>query len=140
MSSLYGGRMGCLLRRGAYRLSYDRGLFHRVTGSGRPPPVPTERGVRFLLRCTFGVPHHALRQVVHSTFAAIRSKSVSMVSLILSLHRGLSLSLNGAHVAQERLTCRRPLPPGSPVLRVLSAGLTSARSVLALAACRQACT
>src|SRR6185369_14334408 len=34
-------------------------------------------------------PHHALRQVVHSTFAAIRSRSVSMVSLILSLHRGL---------------------------------------------------
>ena len=79
---------------------------NRVTGSGRPPPVPTERGVRFLLRCTFGVPHHALRQVVHSTFAAIRSKSVSMVSLILSLHRGLSLPLNGAHVAQERVTCR----------------------------------
>ena len=53
-----------------------------------------------------------------------------MVSLILSLHRGLSLPLNGAHVAQERVTCRRPLPPvdGSPVLRVLSAGLTSARS------------
>ena len=101
----------------------------RVTGSGRPPPVPTERGVRFLLRCTFGVPHHALRQVVYSTFAAIRSRSVSMVSLILSLHRGLSLPLHGAHVAPERVTCRRPLPPvnGSPVLRVLSAGLTSAR-------------
>src|SRR4029453_8347615 len=74
---------------------------HRVTGSGRPPPVPTERGVQFLLRCTFGVPHHALRQVVHSTFAAVRSKSVSMVSLILSLHRGLSLPLHGAHVAPE---------------------------------------
>jgi len=103
----------------------------RVTGGSCPPPVPTERGVRFLLRCTFGVPHHALRQVVHSTFAAIRSRSVSMVSLILSLHRGLSLPLNGAHVAQERVTCRRPLPPvnGSPVLRVLSAGLTSARSL-----------
>src|SRR3954467_7971999 len=110
----------------------------RVTGSGRPPPVPTERGVRFLLRCTFGVPHHALRQVVHSTFAAIRSRFVSRVSFILSLHRGLSLPLHGAHVVQERVTCRRPLPPvnGSPVLRVLSAGLTSARSVLALAACR----
>src|SRR6187551_3206084 len=40
---------------------------HRVTGGSCPPPVPTERGVRFLLRCTFGVPHHALRQVVHST-------------------------------------------------------------------------
>ncbi len=107
------------------------GAAHRVTGGSCPPPVPTERGVRFLLRCTFGVPHHALRQVVHSTFAAIRSKSVSMVSLILSLHRGLSLPLNGAHVAQERVTCRRPLPPvdGSPVLRVLSAGLTSARSL-----------
>src|SRR3954467_11222246 len=39
----------------------------RVTGSGRSPPVPTERGVRFLLRCTFGVPHHALRQMIHST-------------------------------------------------------------------------
>src|SRR4051794_40172566 len=47
------------------------------------------------------------------------------------LHRGLFLPLNGAHVAQERVTCRRPLPPvdGSPVLRVLSAGLTSARSL-----------
>ena len=52
-----------------------------------------------------------------------------MVSLILSLHRGLSLPLNGAHVAPERVTCRRPLPPGSPVLRVLSAGLTSAQSL-----------
>src|SRR3954454_8167331 len=54
-----------------------------------------------------------------------------MVSLILSLHRGLSLPLNGAHVAPERVTRRRPLPPvnGSPVLRVLSAGLTSARSL-----------
>src|SRR5256885_5680525 len=42
-----------------------------------------------------------------------------------------SLPLNGAHVAPERVTCRRPLPPvnGSPVLRVLSAGLTSARSL-----------
>jgi hypothetical protein len=40
---------------------------NRVTGGSCPPPVPTERGVRFLLRCTFGVPHHALRQVVHST-------------------------------------------------------------------------
>src|SRR4051812_10120522 len=39
----------------------------RVTGGSCPPPVPTERGVRFLLRCTFGVPHHALRQVVHSS-------------------------------------------------------------------------
>src|SRR3954463_10238265 len=46
--------------------SSEDGSPHRVTGSGRPPPVPTERGVRFLLRCTFGVPHHALRQVVHS--------------------------------------------------------------------------
>ena len=64
--------------------SSSAGEFHpcdRVTGGSRPPPVPTERGVRFLLRCTFGVPHHALRQVVHSTFAAIRSRFVSMVSL-----------------------------------------------------------
>jgi hypothetical protein len=51
-------------------------------------------------------PHHALRQVVHSTFAAIRPRSVSMVSFILSLHRGLSLPLHGAHVAPERITCR----------------------------------
>src|SRR3954462_6982379 len=58
-------------------------------------------------------------------------RAVSMVSLILSLHRGLFLPLNGAHFAPERVTCRRPLPPvdGSPVLRVLSAGLTSARSL-----------
>src|SRR4051812_18664210 len=60
--------------------------YDRVTGGSYPPPVPTERGVRFLLRCTFGVPHHALRQVVYSTFAAIRPRSVSMVSFILSLH------------------------------------------------------
>src|SRR3954452_14465129 len=39
----------------------------RVTGGSYPPPVPTERGVRFLLRCTFGVPHHALRQMIHGT-------------------------------------------------------------------------
>src|SRR3954467_9838470 len=101
----------------------------RVTGGSCPPPVPTERGVRFLLRCTFGVPHHALRQVVHSTFAAIRPRFVSTVSFILSLHRGLSLPLHGARVAPERVICRQPLPPvnGSPVLRVLSTGLTSAR-------------
>src|SRR3954471_17569583 len=71
-------------------------------------------------------------------FAAIRSRFVSTVSFILSLHRGLSLPLHGARVAPERVICRQPLPPSSPVLRVLSTGLTSARSVLALAACRQA--
>ena len=62
-------------------------------------------------------------------FAAIRSRFVSTVSFILSLHRGLSLPLHGARVAPERVTCRQPLPPvnGSPVLRVLSTGLTSAR-------------
>jgi hypothetical protein len=62
-------------------------------------------------------------------FAAIRSRFVSTVSFILSLHRGLSLPLHGARVAPERVICRQPLPPvdGSPVLRVLSAGLTSAR-------------
>ena len=44
---------------------------------------------------------------------------------------GCLLPLHGAHVAPERVTCRRPLPPvnGSPVLRVLSTGLTSARSL-----------
>jgi len=127
----------------------ERSTFHHasMSGSGAAslPPRPGHRerspapGSHRTWRAAF--PHHALRQVVHSTFAAIRSRAVSMVSLILSLHRGLSLPLNGAHVAQERVTCRRPLPPGSPVLRVLSAGLTSARSVLALAACRvlQAC-
>src|SRR3954463_16089914 len=47
--------------------SSEDGSPHRVTGSGHPLPVPTERGVRFLLRCTFGVPHHALRQMIHST-------------------------------------------------------------------------
>jgi len=109
--SLKAWRATVLLRSGRDSASLRH---HRVTGSGRPLPVPTERGVRFLLRCTFGVPHHALRQVVHSTFAAIRSKSVSMVSLILSLHRGLLLPLNGAHVAPERVTCRRPLPPALP--------------------------
>jgi hypothetical protein len=62
-------------------------------------------------------------------FAAIRSRFVSTVSFILSLHRGLSLPLHGARVAPERVICRQPLPPvnGSPVLRVLSTGLTSAR-------------
>src|SRR5918995_2298478 len=62
-------------------------------------------------------------------FAAIRSRFVSTVSFILSLHRGLSLPLHGARVAPERVICRQPLPPvnGSPVLRVLSPGLTSAR-------------
>ena len=109
----------------------------QMSGSRAPLPKPRpghrERspapGSHRTWRAAF--PHHALRQVVHSTFAAIRSRSVSMVSLILSLHRGLSLPLNGAHVAPERVTCRRPLPPvnGSPVLRVLSAGLTSARSL-----------
>ena len=64
-------------------------------------------------------------------FAAIRSRFVSTVSFILSLHRGLSLPLHGARVAPERVICRQPLPPvnGSPVLRVLSTGLTSARSL-----------
>src|SRR3954462_9563394 len=54
-----------------------------------------------------------------------------MVSLILSLHRGLLLPLHGSHVPPARIPFRRPLPPvnGSPVLRVLSAGLTSARSL-----------
>jgi hypothetical protein len=103
------------------------------SAGGISPPAPGHRGQlptpgsHRTWRAAF--PHHALRQVVHSTFAAIRPRSVSMVSLILSLHRGLSLPLNGAHVAPERVTGRRPLPPvdGSPVLRVLSAGLTSAR-------------
>ena len=45
----------------------------RVTGGGRPPPVPTERGVRISRT-------NALRQVVHSTFAAMCSSSVSMAS------------------------------------------------------------
>ena len=79
--------------------------------------------------CGFPAPRSSTGGSQH--FAAIRSRFVSTVSFILSLHRGLSLPLNGAHVAQERVTCRRPLPPvnGSPVLRVLSAGLTSARSL-----------
>src|SRR6266481_9628977 len=33
---------------------------HRVTGGGRPPPVPTERGVRISRT-------NALRQLLHST-------------------------------------------------------------------------
>ena len=95
-------------------------------GPGHRGQLPTP-GSHRTWRAVF--PHHALRQVVHSTFAAIRSRSVSMVSFILSLHRGLSLPLHGARVAPERVICRQPLPPvnGSPVLRVLSAGLTSAR-------------
>src|SRR4029453_5752736 len=95
-------------------------------GAASLPPRPGHRerspapGSHRTWRAAF--PHHALPQVVHSTFAGIRSRGVSMGSLILSLHRGLFLPLNGAHVAQERVTCRRPLPPvdGSPVLQVLS--------------------
>src|SRR4051795_3332560 len=84
--------------------------------------------------CSFPAPRSSTDDSQH--FAAIRSRFVSTVSFILSLHRGLSLPLHGARVAPERVICRQPLPPGSPVLRVLSTGLTSTRSVLALAACR----
>src|SRR5919107_411688 len=77
--------------------------------------------------CGFPAPRSSTGGSQH--FAAIRSRFVSTVSFILSLHRGLSLPLHGARVAPERVICRQPLPPvnGSPVLRVLSAGLTSAR-------------
>ena len=40
---------------------------HRVTGGGRPPPVPTERGVRISRT-------NALRQLVHSTASACSSR------------------------------------------------------------------
>src|SRR5258708_23754095 len=40
---------------------------HRVTGGGRPPPVPTERGVRIS-------PTHALRKLVHSTASTCSSE------------------------------------------------------------------
>src|SRR3954453_5316124 len=75
--------------------------------------------------CSFPAPRSSTDDSQH--FAAIRSRFVSTVSFILSLHRGLSLPLHGARVAPERVICRQPLPPGSPVLRVLSTGLTSAR-------------
>src|SRR3954470_14712678 len=73
--------------------------------------------------CGFPAPRSSTGGSQH--FAAIRSRFVSTVSFILSLHRGLSLPLHGARVAPERVICRQPLPPvnGSPVLRVLSTGL-----------------
>ena len=40
---------------------------HRVTGGGRPPPVPTERGVRISRT-------NALRQLLHSTASACSSR------------------------------------------------------------------
>src|ERR1700719_573792 len=40
---------------------------HRVTGGGRPPPVPTERGVRISRT-------NALRKLVHSTASACSSE------------------------------------------------------------------
>jgi hypothetical protein len=40
---------------------------HRVTGGGRPPPVPTERGVRISRT-------NALRKLVHSTASACSSR------------------------------------------------------------------
>jgi hypothetical protein len=62
------------------RLSFkdrDRGeprsSAHRVTGGGRPPPVPTERSVRIYRTTLFGRCFTAL-------FAAIRPSFVSMVS------------------------------------------------------------
>src|SRR3954471_3521775 len=141
MKSQFSFRFANLLMKkvnfGSYRKFGTAGVeCQRVAACGGTFPTPPGHrgqlptpGSHRTWRAVF--PHHALRQVVHSTFAAIRPRSVSMVSLILSLHRGLSLPLNGAHVAPERVTCRRPLPPvnGSPVLRVLSAGLTSARSL-----------
>jgi hypothetical protein len=39
---------------------------YRITGGGRPPPVPTERGVRISRT-------NALRKLVHSTFSPIAS-------------------------------------------------------------------
>ena len=73
-------------RSAAHRGALFAGFFgveSEEVGQCDPPSVRSiKRLVQFLLRCTFGVPHHALRQVVHSTFAAIRSRSVSMVSLI----------------------------------------------------------
>lgn len=40
---------------------------HRVTGGGRPPPVPTERGVRISRT-------NALRQLLHSTASTCSSR------------------------------------------------------------------
>src|SRR5205823_109330 len=40
---------------------------HRVTGGSRPPPVPTERGVRISRT-------NALRQLLHSTASACSSR------------------------------------------------------------------
>src|SRR5580692_4069217 len=40
---------------------------HRVTGGGRPPPVPTERGVRISRT-------NALRQLLHSIASACSSR------------------------------------------------------------------
>ena len=105
--------------------------------TGRPPghrgqlPAPgshrTWRAVFASLHLRCPAPRSSTGGSQH--FAAIRSRFVSTVSFILSLHRGLSLPLHGARVAPERVICRQPLPPvnGSPVLRVLSTGLTSAR-------------
>src|ERR1035437_61672 len=45
---------------------------HRVTGGGRPPPVPTERGVRISPTTLFGS--------WFTAFTAICSSFVSMVS------------------------------------------------------------
>ena len=95
-------------------------------GAVAHPPVP-HRTWRA------GFQHHALRQVVHSHFSCYSFQvAFSTVSFILSLHRGLSLPLHGARVAPERdAACSPAASPvnGSPVLRVLSTGLTSARSL-----------
>src|SRR3954468_17573316 len=109
------------------------GSFTPSTGSPERSPAPgshrTWRAVFASLHLRCPAPRSSTDDSQH--FAAIRSRFVSTVSFILSLHRGLSLPLHRARVAPERVICRQPLPPvnGSPVLRVLSTGLTSARSL-----------
>jgi len=109
----------------------QRGTFPAPPGHRERSPAPgshrTWRAVFASLHLRCPAPRSSTGGSQH--FAAIRPRFVSTVSFILSLHRGLSLPLHGARVAPERVICRQPLPPvnGSPVLRVLSTGLTSAR-------------
>ena len=70
---------------------------HRVVGSSRPPPTPTERSVRSYRTTLFDRWFTALCYLFKFRFHG---------QLIFSLNRRLRLPLDGAHVAQEQFTCR----------------------------------